>query len=222
MKLFSPDVFLNGKRTYVQGTQMLSRAAEIVAAEDMPGALLKTAAFHAISDKSIDIALADEAPEGRRDLGFCQFTVPAGATLKAIFLERDETAPRRDVPPACTYTRMDNAHDHVLSGDWQVEGAASLEDLLVAIIQTVKSQHEDIGRGVHDIWFTGLRGAALPASGAFATGKGQIQTRFARYIGRDGQYQSLQSVTLVPADGGAEMRFPLTFAFKTERPLDAD
>lgn len=222
MTLISPDVFLNGKRSYVQGTQLLSRAAEYVHGQISPGAKLKTAAFHTITDRLVDIAFAEQSGELDRELGFCQFVTASAEPLKAIFLEGPDVAPRRDVPPACRYTRVDSDLGHVLSGDWDVENAHSLEDVLVALIQTIKSQHEDIGAGVHDIWFTGFRGAMLPLSAPFPTGKGLIRLRFARYMGNAEQYQSMQTVTLIPDGEEASKPFPVTFAFKTESPIDAD
>lgn len=214
---FSPDVFLNGKRDYVQGTQMLSSAARLVAEHFDPAATLKSAAFHEITDRTIQVSFGEPPVDAANVLGNCQFASDVPECRNAVFLAGEDQAPRRDVPPACTYERLPDDFDHVLSANWRVDRVGGLEDALVAIVQTVKSQHEKIGLGVSDIWFTGLRAARLPLANPVPGGVDRLELRFRRFASRELQHQSLQTIEFVESGLSAAV----TFAFKTEQPLDA-
>jgi hypothetical protein len=211
------EVFLNDGRSYVQGTQMLGRAAELVLAEH-PAASLKSAAFHRITDKLVSASVLAPGTKPAEDaLGSAEFHT-GDATCQIAFIEGADIAPPDVVPPACTYTPTGAAQDSPLSADYRLGSVRSFEDMMVALIQTIKKQHDALPGEIRDIWFTGLRGSAIPAP--FSAPEGLLEIRFMRLMGKDGAYQSLQKVTYTPEGAEALFSGAITFAFKSETPPD--
>lgn len=205
------DVFLNGGRDYVQGTQMIARAAEILPGGSVETAVLTTAAFKKITRNKILCLRGDAAPpEGLALIGDAGFKRD-GETLTLRFAELVEPAERRDLPENVAYEPL-GALNPDLCGDFAFAGLDSFEDLLVLIVQTVKAVHEAAGPDVHDIWFTGCRNAALPLAGPPMTA-GKLTVRHLRLLGRAPLFQTMSAID-VEGTGGDTLTAIVTFAFQ--------
>lgn len=194
-------VVLNGARTYVQGSQMLAGAAaharEILGAE-----ALVSCAFRRITDRLVALRIGEESRVS--SVGSAEFLSPAGRIV-IQFEELEAEAPRAEVSEP-VFLAPD--------GDLRVgfHQAQGLAGLVAGIVQSVKAFHERRFPGSWDIWFTGLRGTALPL--AEDVSSGDITIELKRVIGAAPTFQSLTSVVL--RAGAREWRFPVTFAFKSE------
>ncbi len=212
MNEYPLDVVLNGSRGYVQGTQMLARAAEVIA----PGkpVILRQAAFHSITDRLVSLIRADDAdslPE--QTLGRAVFEGTDGQLITVVFVEGAATAPRADIPPGCTWTRLDADRDNPLDADFALSGLTTGEDFLNALIQSLKDLHQSLKDDVSDVWFTGLRKAAIPLPD-FPEPEGRLEIRAERLMGRDEAFQSIQRITFEGA-AGTRLDAAVTFAFKS-------
>lgn len=208
------DVFLNGERTYVQGTQMLARAAEILDGEDV---MLEAAGFHEITDQNVGI-LVRESVEDQLEgtLGSATFRHSDGAARKVFFVALPGTAPRMTVPPHCSYDRTPGSGEEPLSGDFAVASLQVPEDFFDALIQAVKQLHEGLGAGVRDIWFTGLRAAQIPVTAPFPAPEGLLEIRYRRLLAHDASWQTLLAARFFDSAGASLAKAMISFAFKSE------
>ena len=206
-------VFLNGSRTYVQGTQILARSAEAVF-EDGSG-LLRQATFHSITDRLVTLTPADQAADlPAAPLGRAVYEDAQGNALSVVWHAQDGAAPRADRPLSCTWRRQDQGQAHPLSARFALAGLTSGEDYLNALIQAIKGLHDALAEDVHDIWFTGLRRADIPM-GPFPASSGTLTITGDRLMGRDGAFQSIQRTCF--EDGtGLSINGVVTFAFKSK------
>lgn len=203
-------VFLNGSRTYVQGTQILARTADAIAFDGE--VVLKQAVFQNITDRGVAIAEAPGPTETA--LGRAQFTTADGETRAVNWVALGEGAPRKSVSLPCRWAKTDTASDHPLSATFDIENLSSGEDYLNALIQSIKGLHDALASDVRDIWFTGLRRSNIPLPG-FPETKGTLHLTFDRIMGRDGEYQSIQRTKFEGASGQV-IEAVVTFAFKSE------
>ena len=207
------DVFLNGSRNYVQGTQMLSRVGEIVQRKIDVKATLQSASFHQITDRLLGVTIAEMPTKDVGQVAEAIFEDTTGKRWFASYRAYDELAPRRDVPPTCRYERIHSDEDNPLTGKWRLDGIAEMEDVLVAIVQAVKAQHEQLPEDVSHVWFTGMRAATLPLTNPIPGDKCLLEIAHLRTMGQNGQYQSLQQVRLTNSEG-ANLKAAVSFAFK--------
>jgi hypothetical protein len=198
------EVGLRGTRDYVQGSQILARSAEIVAA-DHPDAVLVAAKFTRITRQGVVAVLGDgdadgeEIGRGRLDLG--------GERLEVRWLELPgPEAPRiDDVPGATSGLEPDGAG----GGTCSFAIAGTFESYLAAVIEFVKALHARRGERVADIWFTALMGARLPVAAAYPTsGTLTATAEVERLVGG-----RLQTLSLVDTTGrGAPPRYQICFS----------
>ncbi len=197
------DVGLRGTRNYVQGSQILARTAEIVAA-DHPHALLTSAKFTRITLKGVRLVVGDG--DGADEIGRATFD-DGGTRIVARFLEIDgPDAPRiDDVPPSTSGLEADAAG----AGSAGFAIAGGFESYLAAVIECVKAIHAQRGEQVSDIWFTALAQARLPVAPAYpTTGVLTVTPKLARMVG-----ERLQTLSLVDTEGkDAPPRFQILFS----------
>lgn len=213
--IFRLPVFLNGSRSYVQGTQMLARTAGLVEQQFAQNAVLKSAAFHRITDRVVEVRITERKEEQPQEIAEAVFEAGDKRRYYASYKEVTEVAPQDDVPPECEYNQITENPENPLDGKWSVTGISSLEDALVAIVQTVKAQHEHIGDNVANIWFTGLRAAALPVSIPAPDVECLLEISHLRTMGGSGRFQSLQRVSLTGLPAG-ELSAAVSFAYQRE------
>ncbi|MEO1308199.1 MAG: hypothetical protein AAFV38_09805 [Pseudomonadota bacterium] len=217
------EVFLNGKRTYVQGTQLVARATEFAAKTEKEPLTVSAAAFQRITDKLVFIrpGAPQKSGEDDKELGSLVLRGSDGP-LNYTFVEGSEEAPRRDVPPACTYALVAGSQSDVLSGTFEIAGLSTPEDYLVALVQSVKQLHEGISDSVHDIWFTGLRAANLPVTHPFPCATGRLTLSYRRLMQGEDAWQSLLAVEMTDPDGAPVTKSAISFAFKSETRPNVD
>lgn len=224
----SLDVFLNGARSYVQGTQMIARSAEHLASlgpSDAPLPELQTAVFHRISDRGVTIREGQAvSPKDAPDdlLGALVFA-HGDARIGLHLVEAQDTAPRRDAPHAGRWSEQTAARQGALSTAFDVEGLKTGEDLLVAIVQTVKGLHEALAADVHDVWLTGFRSANVPLAGPLPSTSGVLSLQSRRVMKGPDVWQTLQMASFAPTDATMpEVRAAVTFSFKSQELTHVD
>lgn len=208
-------VYLNSARDYVQGTQMIARAAEVWAPALGPRAVLTAAAFRKITqNKVLCLSGATPPPEGLTLIGEASFATwfdNGRQTTTLRFAELAEPAERRLRAETIVYEPL-AALQPGLTGEFAFAGLKSFEDLLILIIQSVKAVHEAAGPAIHDIWFTGCRQTALPIAAPPMTA-GKLTVRHLRLLGRAPLFQTMSAVELEGA-GGGNLSAVVTFAFQ--------
>lgn len=216
------DVCLNGARDYVQGTQMIARAAEI-AARDRGPVTLAAAAFHRITDRTVALAPAEAAAEDdEAPLGTLVFTRPDGTRADYRLLAEAAAAPRRAISVEPSWREIDGARQGPLSTAFALSGLGDGEDFLVSVVQTIKGLHEALAADVHDVWLTGLRGASVPMAAPFPVADGTLTLACRRMMpGRDSR-QSLLMADMAGPDGGRVAAAAVTFSFRTEATIHVD
>lgn len=213
-------VFLNGTRDYVQGTQILARAAEALPEEHLT---LHTAAFHRQTVNGVGMLLTPPEDSSRTDvLGTAQFHTSGEERREVTFVELADTAPRKTLPPTCKFTMQPGSQRNSLSADFAVTAISCPEDFLIAVIQTIKGLHQDLPGGVCDVWFSGLRAGNIPVQGTFPVTEGILEINYNRLMIRAGIYQSSQAVVFKDHAGTAMAKAMITFAFKSENPVHVD
>ncbi|MGH1417082.1 MAG: hypothetical protein ACRBB0_26600 [Pelagimonas sp.] len=215
------DVILNEGRKYVQGTQLIARGGEALAAKGLlaDGAVVHAAGFHSISDRTVSLRVG-ASQDGDETLGTISFRTASGEKTDASFVAGSSKAPDGNVPPQCKF-RLKEASGP-LDATFHLEGVSDTEQFLVALIQTVKVRHEMLTDTVSDVWFTGLRGADIPLSRPFPVAQGHLSISFRRMMQSDNRWQTLLSFDMKDPEGARILRGTLTFAFKSETKPDVD
>ena len=212
------DVFLNGTRNYVQGSQILARTAELV--RPFFGQLnLTEFAFKRTSINLIGVWLTDDsaADEPQRiapTIGDALFQLDQ-KSIRAKFVELPAAAPKADLPETVTLKLKSGGTGG--NGCFAFCGALSFEDALRTIVQAVKKLHEALARDARDIWLTGMRAAAIPIDKGFCDADGEIAVELVRLMRSPPQYQSLSKVTITGLTP-----FFVTFALRSDRGVDVD
>lgn len=204
------QVCLNSGRPYVQGTQMLARAADWLAQVGETQDVTFTAcAFRAITDKGVAIGPAHPTAEQSDALiGTASFSV-ADDPLEIGFYETDMPAPTDNIDEPCAYELIEGSSKDTVQ-IFEIAEMHGFEGLLVAMVQCLKTVHTELAADVHDIWFTGLRGAAIPCGSAYADAR--LTLTRARMMGKSPNWQSL---TKMEVAGLSERPSLMSFAFKS-------
>jgi len=204
------DVCLNDGRTYVQGTQMLARAADWIAQTSGAKAITLTAcAFRAITDQGVALGPAQPAPEEAAPIGTATFSVD-GTAVELGFYETGSTAPKDSLAEPCSYRLLEGgAQDDVQV--FEVSAMRGIEGVMVATVQCLKTMHAGLATDMRDIWFTGLRGASI-AHGVDLADTKLTMTR-ARMMGKSPNWQSLTKMELA---GSGSRPSLMSFAFKSD------
>jgi hypothetical protein len=206
-KVVPLEVCLNDGRAYVQGSQMVFRAAEVLATG---GDLrLRGAEFHAITNRRVGLRLGSRRTE---DLGEILFEGREGA-VRAAFVALEERAPPGSLNPAVTVASSIDADTR--SAVIRFDGAGDLRQLLDLAVQATKRLHLELSPDARDVWMTGLRRADLPLLWK-GTASGSLSVQVLRRLVASGRVQSVNSVAL-DLDGNKDVKaFVLTFAHRQE------
>ena len=183
-------VGLRGTRSYVQGSQILARTAELIAAEAAEPALLVSAKFTKITDRGVLVAFDAADLPAAFEVGRAQFAVGKARRVMRFFEVEGPEAPRiDDVPPS---TRgLVTTGDGGGHADFAID--ATFESYLSAVIECVKALHAGRGRHVTDIWFTALVGGRLPIASDYPrAGVLRVTPKIERIV--DGRLQTLSVV----------------------------
>jgi hypothetical protein len=211
------DVFLNGTRNYVQGSQILARTAELM--RPVFGSLnLTEFTFKRTSINLVGVSLADDSaanvPQSTAPpIGDALFKSDQ-KPIRAKFVELPAAAPKADLPE--TVTLKLESGGTAGNGCFAFRGAVSFEDALRTIVQAVKKLHEALAQDARDIWLTGMRAAAIPIDKGFQDADGEIAVELVRLMRSPPQYQTLNKVTISERDGGLAPFF-VTFALRSDR-----
>ena len=217
------DVFLNGKRNYVQGSQILARTAELAQSNFGPTLNLTEFTFKNITINLVGVWLAEDSaanePQGiAPTVGDALFQSDR-TSIRAKFVELPATAPKADVPETVTLKLESGGAGG--NGRLRFYGALSFEDALRMIVQAVKKLHEALAQDAQDIWLTGMRAAKIPIDKGFPDTDGEIEVELVRLMRSPPQYQTLNKVTIT-GGGSAMAPFFVTFALRSDRGLDVD
>lgn len=208
--MFSKPFQLVGDRNYVQGSQMLARAAELVSRVTGEHARLRECGFHHLTSANVEVALFPDVDFKRS--GYCGHASFDCADRSCTIGFRSTDVPVDRVEDLTRWGLRPIAAPSGLSGEFAFEGMADFEALLEIVIAAIKSVHAQLAPDVTDIWFTGCRRADLPVHPP--SGAGSLLVRPIRIMGGAGQFQTLCS---------AELQFPdevrraiVSFAFKSQ------
>lgn len=199
------DVFLRGNRNYVQGTQIIARAAECL---DAGPWRLDRAAFVRITR---NLVAFDEPEKEGTPIGSILFT-GVGDTVRelAVF---DCGEPARRVDRLIVAQAIRQGTDPAENGRYAFSGVGTFEDMLNAIVIAIKAEHVLRFEGCTDIWLTGLRGMSLPTQGPLPE-SGDIRIAMMRALtGNNGQ-QTLWRVDIEETGGAGFCRGAVTFSYK--------
>ncbi len=174
------DLCLNDGRDYVQGVQILSAALAAVPQGDS----LSAAAFKTLTDRQVDLTVG-ETPS-LNELGCCWVNA-RGGSVRVGFEAQPDRAPRRTLPSS--------AHiGEGQGGRFSYSATGNVSGLLDIMVQTVKRTHQQASPNCRDLWFTGFRGAELPAH--WPGGEGEAQVEIVRKLQRGPRWQSVSRVLL--------------------------
>ena len=206
MAVHTLDVGLRGTRDYVQGSQILARTGELVAAAEDGAVVLLSAKFTRITEQGVRVALDQADDADGEEIGTARYD-QGGAVRTVRFLEvpGPKAPPIEEVAKVTSGLAVDPAGE--ASCDFAIEG--TFESFLVAVIEFVKAAHAARADGVRDIWFTALMGARLPLAPSYPRqGRMRLEPRIERVV--DGR---LQTLGILRTDGdGAPGEFQICFS----------
>jgi hypothetical protein len=120
------DVFLNGNRNYVQGTQILARTAELIQLMSGDAFSLSEFAFKQMTLNLVGVSLSEQEPESDEPaIGAAIFT-SARSRLYARFVDLGTRAPRANVPETIALCLIAGGADG--NGRFSFAAASSFED----------------------------------------------------------------------------------------------
>lgn len=208
------DVFLNGKRSYVQGTQLIARVVDLAAADGTGPWLVKSATFQKMTDRTVTATEQDAGPDDAV-LGTIALSSEQGNKTFTLY-DTDQPAPRASATPLASWTEMPDARQGPLTTKYDITGLTTGEDYLVAVVQIVKALHEDLADDVSDVWLTGFRSATIPFA-PFPATHGQLDISFRRSMKGEEGWQTLMMTTFESPQCAAPVRAAVTFFFRSEQ-----
>jgi hypothetical protein len=195
-------VFLRGDRNYVQGTQIVARAADHLPADDWS---LSNARFSRIT---ANLVTFHDKPQDD-EIGFVQFMSADGTARDVIVVETDAPAPRRDVPMPVQCHSVASEDDRRVA--YEFSSAGDFEDVLNALVIAIKAEHVRRFEGARDIWFTGLRGGNLSVSRPPESGR--LTLTLMRQLAGDPAHQTLWRAELQNPDDQPVGQSAITFSY---------
>ncbi len=216
MSYFDLPVFFRGKRTYIQGSVILSLAAQTMVSEgfikDLSNAKLVKVKFNQISDKGVKLLTPGSTPTVNDIvLGEASFK-DGGDVLNIHFIEDTPVTPPRENDRPSLMQNFTIAEPLIGGCDYKIN--ATLDDLLAAVVEVVKALHADLSDDVYDIWFTGFSGAAYPLDPKAIATRGTIAVRNIMKKNAPDFIQTLFRITLSDEKSNKPSAFMLTFAYK--------
>ncbi len=165
MELHKLDAGLRGSRDYIQGSQVLSRAAELLS--DQKNLVLRQAKFSRISHKQIFLSplrLSGKEHPLLTEIGYARFSSDEGYHNTFFFEKEDgQTAKKIDEVVSPIVSLKNTSSDMgEPEGTAEVSFFGDLEGVLSSVIAVTKRLHQDISPDVSDVWFTGLQRASIP------------------------------------------------------------
>jgi len=180
------DVFLRGTRDYVQGTQLIVRAAEALTGDDW---LFDRAVFSQITDRKVELSM--EKPD-QPVLGTLRFK-RNDETADLFLISLDEAAPKSDLPLGIEVAATESFCD---PATYHFTGANGLEGVLNVIVQAIKAEHTVRYPLARDIWLTGMRGFSCSTK-IRPSGEGVLEMKLLRTLAKHQNVQTLWSVSLI-------------------------
>lgn len=201
----SADVFLRGTRDYVQGTQIMARAADLLPTGPWR---FERAGFAQITHNIILIA-----PQNDDDtaIGSVHFKGPDEETSEMFVFDTGRAAPQKDqaMPARAQRQSPDPAED----ASYTFSGVTAFEDMLNAIVIAIKNEHTVQFTGCTDVWLTGMRGLDIPVAGPFPE-TGAIKLQMMRALAGEHGQQTLWRLEIQGDDGANFARGAVTFSYK--------
>lgn len=198
------DVYLRENRNYVQGTQLIARAAEYIGES---GWQLDNAQFSKITDRLVSVS--EDAVDPTDSFGRISFR--RGRLLRLLHLTNtSQPAPHLDKPLQISVRRRGTIEN---GANYQYTGGYCFEDLLNALTQAIKLEHDFHFAQPADIWLTGLRNLDIPVDVFSPSGNGLICIAKSRVMAAGQTRQSLWSASITTAEGSKYDGF-VTFVCK--------
>jgi hypothetical protein len=174
------DVFLRGQRNYIQGTQIISRTAELL---DDGEWVFQQAEFRKISTSQLQAkeTVAQPTPEA---IATIRFTNNDSGEIKTFEVsENPAMAPHSDDSMGIAVARGNSpiAPEESQSSCWTYQNVICFEDCLNVIVQSIKAEHQVLWPNSTDIWLTGFRNLGLSVKGNYA-GEGRIELSLWRQL----------------------------------------
>jgi len=161
------DLFYRGGRSYVQGSLIASTACHWLSdASGQAPVSLERIRFKRISQGHL--VLSDQSPSKEEALG--DIVVHQNGERLRFFLAeiQDEELSRYEDDAS---RLLDYGFDGALCCHSTAQPPSNLDDLLSAIVETVKQCVGETYPGASDIWFIGLQDGAISTHGAAYDGK---------------------------------------------------
>lgn len=183
------DVFLRSGRSYVQGTQMLARASEIVGESWELNQVL----FSQITDSIVEIS-EEDCKGCLQCIGEVEFK-KHDESKRMYLYATEKKAPTYTIDMPISISRIQS--NEAATVGYSFEMPLNFENMINAIVQSIKSEHSVIFGSPHDVWWTGFRQFSLPTSFSHQENiTGLIELKFMRKLGRNGNFQSLWQLTV--------------------------
>ncbi len=204
------DVCLRGTRSYIQGSQMLAKAAEWLVSEGFGAAVLTSAKFSKLTNRKVMLQLDNEpAPPNLMRLGMATYGTGAG-TLNVQFLEHESAcAPRCPEQPS-RISSYDSCGAGVGYCRFATDGTH--ESYLAAVVEILKKQQAGLAAHVEEIWFTALSNAELQIAPTPPL-QGGLKASLLLSRAVNGRFQTLSRVETELPTGSIEIQpFQVSFA----------
>jgi hypothetical protein len=211
------EVYLNGDRDYIQGSQILARSAVLVN-NRYPGSCLISAGFNHITKHNVIaiISPGNETTNNEKtghEIGRAQF-VCGQINIPVSFYETREQANRCDLLQRVILKPVDNPKTTDNIARFVYSNVHSFEDCLDMIVQSAKMHHIRSTPDIYDVWFTGIRGCMIPAMPDEDTISGVIDIEIVRSTSKQLQWQTISRIE-IRAENGNVYRAVVSFAYKS-------
>lgn len=206
-------VFLRDTRNYVQGTQVIARAAACLEGSDWR---FERAVFTQITRHTIRFSepVADADP-----IGILHFIRESDETREIRVFEADALAPRRDHDMTVEATRSS-----VVPSDpafYDFTGVCVFEDMLNAIVIAIKAEHLLRFQGCSNVWLTGLRNLGLPVDRQLLN-SGVVRISMIREMRKYPACQTLWRLDINDDAGATFSNGAVTFSYEPREDSFAD
>ncbi len=209
----SSGVFLRGERDYVQGTQMIARAAECLEGSHW---IFERAVFSQITRRDVSFS---EPVGGAEHIGTLRFVSQRKEKREFRVFETETLAPRRYQD-----LTVKAARSNAGPGDpaiYSFAGVHQFEDMLNAIVIAIKTEHHIRFQGCQKVWLTGLRNLRLPVNEKMP-GSGVVTIAMNREMRGNDVYQTLWRLDIADDAGNSISNGAATFSYEPRRVSNAD
>ena len=189
---------------------MLAKAAEWLVSEGFGAAVLTSAKFSKLTNRTVMLQLDNEpAPPDLTRLGVATYRTGKDNLNVQFFEHESAYAPRCAEQPS-RITSYDTCGDGVGYCRFATDGTH--ESYLAAVVDTLKKQQADLAAHVEEIWFTALSNAELQISPTPPL-EGGLRASLLLSRAFNGRLQTLSRVETELSDGLIEIQpFQVSFA----------